>query len=345
MTGYRAVRRLAAVLAVFGGSEAFAADFYQDKQIRLVVSTPTGGNYDAFARLIALHMPKHIPGKPTMVVQNMGGGSGMTAANYMANQAQKDGTVIAGVHGSIPTNPLLSPENARYDANQINWLGSITKDNFVAYVWHTAPYNTIQELYTKQGIFGGAAVGAASIDYAIVAKEMLGLNLKIITGYGNSTEVKLAMEKQEVHGTFGNAWTSLTANEPTWLPEKKVKLLLQFGFQPHPEIPKDVPLFISLAKTDADRQALELLLARQEISKPYLAPPGTPADRVEILRKAFDATVKDPAFVADAKRGGLPVDDPMTGEQVAALTKRLSQTPKSVVERINVVFASFKDGK
>jgi tripartite-type tricarboxylate transporter receptor subunit TctC len=343
--------RLAYALAVMGGAATPAlaadadADFYKDKQIHLVVSTPPGGNYDAFARLMAVYLPKYIPGKPAIVVQNMGGGAGMTAANYMANQAPRDGTYIAGVHGSIPTNPLLSPNEARYDATKINWLGSITQDPFVAYVWHTSKINKIDQLFTETGIFGGAGVGAASIDYAIIAREFLGLKLKIITGYANSPDVKLAMEKGEVDGTFGNAWTSLNAAEPTWLPEKKVRLLLQFGLKPHPDIPKDIPLFVSLAKNDQDRQALELLLSRQEISKPYLAPPEVPAGRVAILRKAFDQAIKDPGFLADTKKAGLPVDGPMNGADLGAMTARLNQTPKAVVERINGAFINFKDGK
>jgi tripartite-type tricarboxylate transporter receptor subunit TctC len=345
------LRRLAfawAFIFAFGfAAAAFAEDsgddFYKGKLLRVIVPTPTGGLYDAFARLIAEHMPRHISGNPQIIVQNMGGAAGLVAANYVANVAPRDGTVFAAGHSSTMIASVLSPEQARYDANQLSWIGSITRDPFVSYVWHTSPVQSLKDLETKEATFGGNAVGAASIDYAIVAKAFFGLKIKIITGYANSTDVKLAMERGEINGTFGNGWSSLKADEPTWLSEHKIILLTQFGLTRHPEMP-DVPMFIDLAKNEADHQALELLLARQEFSKTYYAPPQIPAARLNILRRAFDATVKDPAFLADAAKMGAPVSGPATGEEVATATKRISTTPPSVVERIENVFAQFHAG-
>jgi tripartite-type tricarboxylate transporter receptor subunit TctC len=339
----------AAALAFFAiGGSSFADvpedNFYSGKVLRLIVPTPPGGLYDAFARLIAEHMPEHIPGHPHIVVQNMGGAAGLVAANYVADVAPRDGTVFAAAHDSTMTAPLLSPEGAKFDVNRLSWIGNITRDPFVAYVWHTSPVQSLEDLKTKEATFGGNAVGAASIDYAIVAKEFFGLKVKIVTGYPNSTDVKLAMERGEIDGTFGNGWSSLKADEPDWLPEHKVTVLTQFGLMKQPEMP-DVPLFVDLAKNEADRQALQLLLARQDLSKNYYAPPQIPATRLNILRRAFDATVRDPAFLADAAKESAPVDGPMTGEEVAAAAKSISATPPAVVQRIENMFAAFRAGK
>ncbi len=274
----------------------------------------------------------------------MGGAAGLVATNYVANLAPRDGTVFAAAHDSTMTTPLLSPEGVRYDINQLSWIGNITRDPFVAYVWHTSPVQSLDDLETKEGTFGGNAVGAASIDYAILAKNLFGLKVKIVTGYPNSTDVKLAMQRGEINGTFGNGWSSLKADEPSWLPQHKVTLITQFGLSKHPEMP-DVPMFIDLAKNEADRQALNLLLARQDFSKDYYAPPQVPPERLNILRRAFDAMVKDPDFLADAAKERAPVDGPMTGEEVAIAMKKISATPPAVVERVKKMFAAFHEGR
>ncbi len=320
------------------------AEFFRGKTIKVIAPTPAGGLYDSFSRLIARHMGKHIAGAPNMIVQNMGGAAGLVAANYMANVAPRDGTTIAAAHGSTMTAPLLSPDQAKFDINTLSWLGNITKDPFVAYVWHTSPVQSLDDLKTKEGIFGGNSVGSASIDYAIVAKNLFGLKLRIITGYASSTDVKLAMERGELHGTFGNGWSSLKVDQPTWLTEKKVTLLTQFGLSRHPEMP-DVPMFSDLAKTDSDRQALELLLSRQEYSRPYYAPPQVPPARLNMLRRAFDATMTNPDFLAEAARIQAPVDGPARGEEVEAAARRIAATKPDVVKRVVDMFAQFQSGK
>jgi tripartite-type tricarboxylate transporter receptor subunit TctC len=336
------VLAVAAVSAL--ASPAFAADdFYKGKQIKLIVSADAGTGYDAYARLMAEYLPKYIPGNPQMVVQAIIGASGLKAANFMANVAPHDGTVIAGVHSNIPTAPLLSPDGAQFDVRKLSWIGNITGDPYVGLVWHTAPIKTLEEAYKTEVIMGGGAVGSASIDYAIIAREMLGFKFKIITGYKGSTETKLAIERGELHGTFGNGWTSLKTGAPDWLKEKKINLITQFGFKKHPEMP-DVPLFIDFAKTPEERQAIGLLLARQEFAKPYFAPPGIPPEALTILRRAFDQAVRDPGFLAAAEKGQLAVDGPMTGEELAAKASELAATPPSVIKRIEDTFERFRVG-
>ena len=339
---------LAALLPGAATAPAGAADaveaFYKGRQIQLIVSTAPGGAYDAFARLMVQYLPAYIPGHPSFVVQNMNGANGLTATNHLANIAARDGTVIASVQSNIPTSQILAPAGVHFDANKLSWIGSITKDIFVGYVWHDAKVKTYEQAKTDVAIMGGQGVGAATIDFAIVSNALFGTKFKIITGYGSSGETKLAMERRELDGTFGNGWTSLKIDQKDWLTEGKIRIFIQHGFAPHRELP-DVPLFIDQAKNPPDRQVLELLLARQETNKPYLAPPGVPADRLNALRRAFDATVADPKFRAAADKANLAIDGPMTGEALAAMVARISATPPEVPRRIERIFSEFQGGK
>jgi tripartite-type tricarboxylate transporter receptor subunit TctC len=315
--------------------------FYRGKQIRLIVSTDIGGAYDTYARLLAQVMKDHIPGNPSIIVQNMPGASGLKAANYIYNAAPRDGTVIAGTYSSVPTGPLTSPAAALYDIKKLSWIGSITSDPYIGYVWHTAPIKSLEDAKTTEVIMGGVSVGTAGVDIAILAKGMFGLKLKIVTGYKSATDVKLAMERGEVQGTFANAWSSIKTADPELLTEKKILIIVQHGFKKHPELP-DVPLIFDLAKTEADRQALTFMLARQQAAKPYFGPPEIPTDHLDALRRGFDATIHDPRFIAMANRAGITLDQPMTGDELASLAIKISQTPTSVIERVNRMLTDFR---
>jgi tripartite-type tricarboxylate transporter receptor subunit TctC len=334
---------------VFTGGAAWAAEpeaeaFYRGKQIRLIVSTDPAGAYDVTARVLAPHLAAHIPGNPSIVVQNMPGASGLKTANFMYSGAPRDGTVIAGTHSSVPTAPLTSPDAASFDVNRFSWIGSVTSDPFVGYVWRTSPVQSLEEARTKDVIMGGVSVGSAGVDMAIIARDLFGLKFKIVTGYKASNDVKLAMERGEVHGTFANAWSSIKTSEPVWIRDHLIKIIVQHGFKRQRDLP-DVPLFIDLAQTEEQRQILTFLLARQEAAKPYFAPPDVPAARMQILRKAFDETMGDPKFIADAERARLSVEGPMTGDELATLVAKLSATPPSLVARVNQMFESFQGGK
>ena len=296
-----------------------AEDFYKGKQIRHRQHR-RGRAYDIYARLLAQvlgiisgasndHRAKHTPGA-----------SGAKTANYIYTCARSR---LDGVAGSVrSTGPLTSPGAAVYVVNTLAWIGSITSVPFIGYVWHTAPIKSLEDAKTTEIIMGGVSVGTAGVDLAILAKEMFGLKFKIVTGYKSSTDIKLAMERGEVQGTFANGWSSIKTADPELLTEKKIRIIVQHGFKKHPELP-DVPLIFDLAKTEADRQALTFMLARQEAAKPYFAPPEIPADRLALLRRAFDATVSDPKFVTLAKRAGITLDDPMTAGELASLVTRL----------------------
>jgi tripartite-type tricarboxylate transporter receptor subunit TctC len=334
---------LAAGLLLAATTAQAADDFYKGKQIQLLVGTDAGSAYDTYARVMAPHWARHIPGQPTIVPQNMVGAAGLMAAAYLVAKAPTDGTFLFAAVNNLPTAPLLSPDAANYDVTKLSWIGSITKDPYVGYVWETAPVKKIEDAKTTELILGGSAVGSTSIDMAILARDQLGFKFKIVTGYKGSADTKLAMERGEIHGIFGNTWSALKSETPEWIAQKKVRILVQHGFNRHPELP-DVPLFLDLPMDPEVHQGLELYLSRQEFGKPYVGPAGVPAERLGILRKAFDETMKDPAFLADAAKARLTIDQPMGGEELAALVKRVSATSPAAVKRIEGSFSRFKAG-
>jgi len=323
---------------------AWAADFYKGKDLTIIVSGRPAGTYDTYARLVAKRYNHHIPGKPAIIVKNMQGAGGIKAANYMYNVAPRDGTSINAASSAISILPLTRRKAAKFDANKLSWIGSVSNTTRIGFVWHTSPLKTLEDGRKMQIPMGGTSVGAGSVDLVIIANELFGFKFKLVSGYHGSPQVKLAMERGEVQGTFGNQFLSLKTTTPEWLSQGKVRIITQFGLRKDPELP-DVPLFMDLAKTEADRQLLEFMLARQETAAPYFAPPAIPADRLAVLRRAFDATVKDPEFVAYVNKAHLEVSGPMTGEEVAALTAKLSKTPQSVLNRIEKIFASYRTKK
>jgi len=331
---------LACGCLLLAGSEVRAQDFYAGKTITIMVSG--GGLYESYARAFARTMPKYIPGRPTMIVKQLTGGGGIRAGNFMHSIAPKDGTVIAGTHGAVLTAALLSPDVVEFDVNKFGWIGNATHDTYLAYVWHTAPIETFEQAKTTEVIMGGTSVGGAGIDYAIFARNLLGYKIRIVSGYKSSPETKLAMEKGEIHGTMGNALSSL--NSTDWLATGKVRVLLQHGSKPHPAFPT-VPLFRDFVQDEDQRRMLELMGIREEISKPYFAPPGVPAERLAILRAAFDASLKDPGFLAEAQRQQFELEDPMTGDQLAAIAARAASTPPAVVQQLVDLFKNYKDSR
>lgn len=317
---------------------AVADDFYKGRTVTIIISGE--GTFDTYARLLARTMPKSIPGEPTMIVKSMQGAAGLRAANHMFNVAAKDGSEIAGVHSQVATRPLFSTAGVQYDPLKFEWLGSVTKGLYIGYVMASAPAQSIEEALSKELIVGGQSVGAMPIDAAVMANAMIGTKLKIVSGYPGATDARLAVERGELHGEFGILLTTLRVSKPDWLPTKKAKVIVQMGLTKHRDLP-DVPRLIDFAKTEEDRAAMEVYLSRQEIDKPYLAPPGVPAERVSILRKAFDAAVRDPAFLAETQKMSLDVDGSMTGQEVAALVARTLKQPAAAARRVSDLLESY----
>jgi tripartite-type tricarboxylate transporter receptor subunit TctC len=323
---------LCAVLAI--GSAAQAEDvagFYSGKSIRLVVGVDVGSGYDVNARLLARHIAGHIPGNPTIVVQNQPGAGSITMTSQLYTSGPFDGTVIGAAFAGMPTIPLLQPSGARFDPTKLIWLGNTNRETHVTYVWHTAPVQTLAELATKELIMGAQAPGSSQVDFPLAANALFGLQFKVVAGYQSTSKINLALESGEVQGTIA-AWTTLKTLSSNWLADKKIKIIAQWALRKNPELP-GIPNVLDLAKTDAERDALRLVMARLDIGRPFFLPPNVPADRVAALRSAFDATMKDPNYLAEAEKQKIDID-PLTGAELAALVEQVSRTPADTVTRV-----------
>lgn len=326
----------------FTAGEAAAQDFYKGKMISIMVSG--SGSYEAYARVIAAHMGKHIPGNPSFIVKLVQGASGVRAANYIYNVAPKDGTEIGATHAQIPSAPFYERNGVEYDPTKLGWIGSITKETFVAFTWHNSPAKTIEEAMKTPIAVGGQSIGGMAIDMAILSNAMLGTKLKIVTGYDGSTGARLALERGELQGIFGDSLNSIRTGQPDWFNQKKIGLMTQFAMQKHRDLP-DVPLFVDYIKNATDRAAVELYIARGETGKPYFAPPGLPAGRLDLLRAAFDSTLKDPGFLAEIEKRKFDMSDPMTGAEIETFVARMASTPPAAIERLNKAFADYSTRK
>jgi tripartite-type tricarboxylate transporter receptor subunit TctC len=330
---------VALVMAALGQS-AHAQDdvaaFYRGKIVRLVVGVGVGSGYDINARLLARHISKYIPGNPQVIVQNQPGAGSQTMTNQLYAAGPFDGSVIGASFNGLPTLPLLQPGGARFEPVKLNWVGSTNREAQVTYVWHTAPVHTVEDLKSKEMIVGAQAPGSTQYDYPVLANALFGMKFKVITGYPSTPKIHLAMESGEVHGTWAN-WSTLKAIGSQWLTEKKVRILVQWALQKHPEL-AGVPLILEQAKSEADKQALQLALARLEFGRPFFLPPNVPAARVAAVRRAFDATMTDKEFLAEADKLKIEVN-PLTGEQVAALIEHIYKTPAETVARVRAAMA------
>jgi len=319
------------ILAVPAGAQDDVAAFYRGKQLRMIVGSAVGGGYDLFARIVARHIVHHIPGSPGIIVQNQPAAGGVVMTNQLYGQGPKDGTVIGVPINGLPTAPLLQ-SGTQFDPERLIWLGSTNREAYVAFVWHTVPVTGIAELTSKEVVVGATTPGTTMVDFPLLVNDVLGFKFKVVRGYQGTPQINLAIERGEVEGMGGLGWASVKAQTPHWISERKIKVLAQYGLKRYSEL-ADVPTMLELAKSDADRQAMTMLFARTEYGRPYFLPPDVPVERVAALRRAFDATMKDPAFVAEAAKLQFDVD-PLTGEQVQALVVQLAATPREDVARV-----------
>ncbi len=311
------------------------ASFYKGRIVTLQVGSDVGGQYDAIARTVARHIGRHIPGEPTIVVQNVPGSGGLKLLNQLYAVGARDGTVIgAGISGTA-TGALLTPAVAKFDPRQFSWLGSAGTETFIVVITDKARVQTLDQLYTNELIIGGSASGSASVDFPTVANAILGTKFKIVSGYtAASTIVKLAMPAGEVEGCSVYTLSAIRSQHERDWKAGKIRILAQWGTRKDPTIP-DVPMF-PLGKTEADHQLFELLYARQNYGRPYMLPPGVPPGRLAALRGAFAATFQDPAFKADAEKQRLDLSH-ISADEMAALTDRVMATPPAVIARIQTL--------
>jgi len=320
------------VSALSCSSEATAqALFYEGKTVTIVVSYAPGGGYDFYSRLLSRHLGNHIPGKPNVIVQNMPGAAGIVATNHVYAAAPKDGTVIAAVDQNIPMFQLLGGEAVRFDVAKFNWLGNIASANGLVMAWHDSGVKTIDDAKAKSVPIGTTGTNDDAYVYAKVLNATLGTRFTIVSGYNGTSAVNMAIERGEVAAMGRATYFGFLAQKPDWLRDKKVTLLVQLGFARQPELP-DVPLLIDLMPNNEARQIAALVTLPTAIGYSHWLAPEAPADRVRSLRDAYDATVKDPAFLADAAKQNLQVR-PKTSAEIEALITRATATPEAIRKR------------
>jgi tripartite-type tricarboxylate transporter receptor subunit TctC len=327
-------RGIAAVILACAASPASAqtpADFYRGRNVELYIGYSVGGAYDLYARTIARHLAKHIPGNPTIVPKNLEGAGSLRLANWLYNVGAKDGSVLGTIGRGTAFDPLLGSKGAQFKADQFTWIGSANNEVSLCVAWKGSGITKFEDLLTKELIVGGTGQAADTDQFPRILNGVLGTKIKIVTGYPGGNDVTLAMERGEVKGRCGWSWSSVLATHKRWVDDKSITLLVQLSLAKHPDLP-EVPLVMDFANGEDQQQMFKLIFARQVMGRPYLAPPGVPKDRAEALRKAFADTMKDPEFLADAEKAQLEIT-PVAGEEVEKLVKDLYQTPKALADK------------
>ena len=338
--GMPALGRIAVVIVAVAAFTAFAgpaakaqsaAEFYRGKSIELDIGYSVGGGYDLYARLLARHLGQHIPGNPTIVPKNMEGAASLRLANYLYLAAPRDGTVIGALSRGAAFDPLLGQPGAQFDASKFSWIGSANNEVSVCVALQSSGITSFNDVLTKTLTIGATGVGDDTYQFPALMNAVLGTKFKIVTGYPGGNDVTLAIERDEVQGRCGWSWSSVVTTRMDWITSKKVIVLVQMSLSKHPDLP-DVPLIMDLAKTNEQRQIFKLIFARQVMGRPFAAPPDVPADRLAALRQAFNDTMKDKAFLADAAASRFEIN-PVGGEEIDALVKDIYQTPPEVTKK------------
>lgn len=319
------------------------ADFYEKKRLTLYVGFSAGGGYDRYSRTLARHMGRHIPGQPRIVVKNRTGAGSMILTNELYNSLPKDGTVFATVGRGQTHEPLLGTKEARFDATKFTWLGTMNNEVSLCVSWHTSKIRAFDDMLAMPFVVGGVGPGADTDNFPKVINYVFGSKMKLITGYPGGNDINFATERGELDGRCAWSWSSVKSTRPQWLKDKKINLLVQMSTEPHPELTEmGVPFIMDYAKTDDQKAILAFIFSRQAWGRPYIAPPGVPADRARALQAAFMATMADPEFLADAKKQKLDIS-PLSGPKVASLVAELYKTPENIIKLASV--ASSDDTK
>jgi tripartite-type tricarboxylate transporter receptor subunit TctC len=323
--------------ALWVGTEPGWAQDTIDRPMTIYVAGTAGGGIDLFARLLSRHLGRHIPGKPSVSVQVMPGAGGIRAASFLAEQAPRDGTAITTFASGPILEPLIGARHQNYDMSQFTWIGALTKDIGLCVSWGTTPFKTIDDVKTQQMVVAGTGAGSETDTWPVVLNEVLGTRFKLVTGYLGSQETILAMERGEAHGRCIFSYSALKIAKPDWLRDKKINVLALTALERSPEFP-GVPAVVDLVTKPEDRQLLELMVGPAAMARPFAAPPGMPAGKAALLRRAFDATTADPEFRAEAAKMQADLA-PSTGEDVQKLVARIYATPRPVIERLKKILA------
>ena len=315
--------------AASGASAQSVENFYKNTNLTITVGSGAGGGYDVYTRVLARSLPKHIPGNPKIVVQNMPGAAGIKAINHIYAIAPKDGSVIDSTYNTLPLDPLFSGQNANYDALKLTWIGSIGKQVNVCIAWNGSSFKKYDDVFEREMVLASSGAAGWRSILPRMMNAIAGTKFKVIDGYETNGMIP-AVERGEVDGMC-TTYETLQATAANWLQDKKITFLAQFGLKPIPDL-KDVPMGLERIRNPDDLKAVKLVLFQQEFGRPYVAPPALPADRLKALRDGFNATMKDPVFLEDAKKTGLNVD-PLTGQEMEALIKQAYAAPQDVIAR------------
>ena len=336
------VRAVIALVLVAGGlSHAAAdevADFYRGRQIQVVIGHEVGGGYDVYGRLVGRFMSKHLPGNPRVIAQNMVGAGGRKAANWLYGIASRDGSVIGVTAQTTPLDQALKQEGVAFDASRFNWIGNPIIDHQIFFAWHTTGIKSLEDAVAKGGLICGAT--GASTNPATLPKiinYMVGSNIRVVMGYPSANNVLLAMERSEVNCIGSHSWSTAKVTVAHHLRENKLNMPVQWGPSKDPEISqyakREVPLMYEYARTDVDRAIVKLMSSGMAIGRPLYAPPGVPPVRVAALRKAFDDIMKDPEFLAEAKKSNADIR-PMSGAELQAIATEVVRTPPEIATKL-----------
>ena len=326
----------AIVVLVHPASADEVADFYKGKSVTLVVGHETGTGFDIYARTLQRHLSRYIPGSPTIIVQNMVGASGLTAANWLYNVAPKDGTVMATFVHTIPFEPLMGNSAARFEAAKFTWIGNLEESVAVCGVTKAAGITKFDEMRTKEVIIGATGSTGPLVKSALAVKNLLGVKMKVVSGYAGSASVKVAIQRNEVHGICGLPMSTIKSFWRDDYEAGNFIPIIQLSGRKQAEL-KDIPHVDDYAKSEEDRQVYGLIFGTQALGRIYLSPPGMPVERRTALRNALLDTMKDPQFIADAVKTQIDIS-PMTGEEVEAFIARLSSASPAVIERTKQAF-------
>ena len=323
---------LGALLSCGGASGSLAADdFYKGKTIDLVIGYTPGATYDLYARLMSRHLGDHIPGNPRIVPRNLAGAGSRVAVNYIYNVAPQDGTALGTADQSLAVEQAMGDKQLAVDVNKLQWIGNPVVSNNTSVAWHTSQIRSVDDARARE-VTMGATGSSTSSQYPRLMNALLGTKFKVILGYPGANDINLAMERGEVAGKGSDSWAAWKATRPDWLRDKKINILVQIGLTKNPEM-GDAPLLMDLAKNDEDRQVMKLLSTSVVIGRPLFAGPGVPAERVSMLRRAFDETMTDPDFIKDAKEGKMDLD-PVSGADLQKLIGEIVATPKHIADRL-----------
>jgi tripartite-type tricarboxylate transporter receptor subunit TctC len=328
----------AAAIGASWSAAAQAHDFYAGKTLVISVGSAPGGSYDAYARVVARHFGRLIPGQPSIVVKNMPGAAGLKAAQYLFAIAPKDGTEIGALLNNAPVTELMEPGKHGFDPARFLWIGSVASPANVLAVWHTTGVKTIEDAKAKEVTIGSTTPGTTKEMFPLMANRLLGTKFKVINGYKGGAEINMAMERGEVGGHGANSWVSFQFQNAEWVRDHKINNIFQVTFQRDPALP-DVPTLMELAKNDEQRKIILILTTGEAIGRPLAAPPGVADAQVALLRRAFDATMKDAGFLADADKAKLEIG-PTSGERLQAMVAEMMASPPDIVEKYKKAVAS-----